>query len=110
MSQPKRLIDGVEIGNTSTLIYTAPSNTTVVIKSASICETTNAAITVDMWIVESGGSAADANLLYNDLAVSAKATIDLSSLVNKVLQAGDMIYAQASTASALTLHISGSTV
>lgn len=110
MSTPKRLIDGVEIANTSTLMYTAPSNTTVVVKSATVCETTDAAITLDLWIVESGGSAADANLLYNDLAVSAKATVDLSSLVNKVLQAGDMIYAQASTASALSLHLSGSEV
>jgi hypothetical protein len=111
MSSPDRLITPVELTTSSASpIYTSPANTTTVIKSAVVCETTAATILLSVWVVPSAGSVADSTKLYNAKSIGASTTVALSELNNCVLEAGDKLYAIGDVGSALTMHLSGLTV
>lgn len=77
---PKCGARGQFTGSNATL-YTAPSVTSptgstqgAMLKSVILCNTDTTARTVTMYIVESGGSAADNRCLYKDYSIAAKTT------------------------------------
>jgi hypothetical protein len=65
----------------SATLYTAPSKTTptgstqgALLKSIILCNTDTSARTVTIYVVESGGSAADNRAILKDLTIAAKTT------------------------------------
>jgi hypothetical protein len=92
------------IGNTIGSLYMVGGGKTAILKSFSICNTTTGALTVQLYIVPSGDSAAAANALLYDLSIPAKETY--VHLCDLVIAAGDTIQAVGS-ATGLTFLGSG---
>lgn len=92
-------------GNTSAAVFTATSET--MIYAASVCNPTGGAVTLDVWLVPSGGSAVDATMVYKANSVAAGSQQSLAYLINQALAAGDAIHMAASAATSLTVTMSG---
>ena len=90
---------------TAAAIYTATVLTSI--DAVSVCNTTAGALTLNVWIVPGGGTAAADNMIYNAVSVGANAQISLSLLVNQALGVADELHMQASAATSLTVTISG---
>ena len=91
---------------TDTTIYTCPTNA----KSAHVIfgnatNSTVVAATIDINIVQEGGSATATNLYLDGKTVVANGTDGLSNIVGVVLKPGDFISAIAGTASAINLKL-----
>lgn len=98
-----KLFNPTAIATSATTILTvAGQSSAAVLKNAScvICNTTSSGITVEVWIVPSGGSAGDSNKLINSEIVSGN---DRLSFVVPDMAAGDVIVATGSGAG-LTIH------
>lgn len=83
-------------------LYTAPATPTT-LKDRGIVRfsnTTGAAVTVDCWIVPSGGSAGDDNALLKGYSIAANSYHDVAVEV----PAGGKLSAQASAATSITAH------
>lgn len=93
------------IGTTLATIYTVPASTTMMIKELAICNTTAAAITVNVFAVPSGGTAGTGNALIYGYSVGANLPAFFGGL-NTVLAAGATIQVSASAAG-LTITASG---
>lgn len=70
-----------QLSGSSSTLYTAPSGTTptgstqgALLKSIILCNTDSSARTVTIYLVESGGSAADNRAILKDLSIAAKTT------------------------------------
>lgn len=100
----KRLYTGQP--GTSSAGAVSTSKTTTIF-AAAVCNPTASAAWLSVWIVPSGGSAADDTILYHETEIAANSETALELLLNHTLEAGDAIHLQAETASALTVHISG---
>lgn len=105
----KRLCTGdVGAGSIGTL-YTAPAGARTVIRQAALCNTTAGALTVDAYLVPSGGSATAATQALKSFSVAAGATVEPPGIVGQVIEAGGSLRAQASGAG-LTCIASGSEI
>ena len=102
----KALVKSKTLENSTTTQYTA-SNVTAVIESPTVTNVSASAATVSFWLVASGDSAADDNLIVDAKSIAAGATVTISALIGKVIESGDFLAASAGTASAITLNISG---
>lgn len=91
--------------NSAAAIITASKPETIA--AATVSNPTGGAVTLTLWIVPSGGSASDANILYDEHSVATTTEpVGLSGLVGQTLNSGDALHAVASAATSLTLHIS----
>lgn len=115
VATPERLYEG-QPGTTVGTLYTAPGyasgspyqgGATAQSRRMIVCNTTAAAATLTLYIVPSGGSAGVTNLQFNAVSIAAGQTqiFDLQQELNP----GDTIQALQSTASALTVTLSGIT-
>jgi len=92
-----------------TTLYTVPASTMAIIRDIMIVNTTSTDRTVEVWLVPNGGSPADNNKLIADMTVYANDCLHWQGW--QVLgTAGDMIQAEASAASAITIIVSGAEV
>lgn len=86
----------------------APASTSArTIDAMTAVNFTGAAATLTVWMVPSGGARGDDNLMLFALSILAGATVAIGPLVNHAIPANATIHAQAGTASAITLMISG---
>lgn len=85
-------------------VYTVPASTRTILKDIDICNTTAGALTINVYLVPSGGSPGTGNALFFGLAITANTTLQWSGV--QVLNAGDTIRVQGS-ATGLTVNISG---
>lgn len=92
------------ITNVIATLYTVPVNTRTLLKDFDICNTTAGALTVDVHLVPSGGSATTANALLYGYSINANATLQWSG--TQVLNAGATIQVKASGAGC-TINASG---
>ena len=91
-------------------IYTAPANTTTIIKRAVFLNTDTVARTITIHVIRSGGgAAATANKIINAYPLSPNQAYVPPELANLVLETGDAIHALASTASVVNTLGSGFT-
>lgn len=90
-------------------LYTAPAATRTVIRQAALCNTTAGALTVDVYLVPSGGSATASNQALKSFSVAAETTVEPPGIVGQVIEAGGSLRAQASGAG-LTCIASGSEI
>lgn len=90
------------------LLYQAPSATSAIISSLSIANLLTSEKSFSVYVVASGDTAADSNVLMKDIALAGNGAIQIS--VGITLGTGDAIYVKSNTASALTYQAFGSEV
>lgn len=93
----------------TTTIYTVPASTTTVVKTIWICNTTTSDVTLELWNVPNGDSAADANKLMDGVTIPASDFIQVITYL-PLETAGDTIQATGSTNNALTINIYGAEI
>lgn len=93
-------------GATSAAVYTS-GNTYTSIFAATVCNPTGGAVTLDVWLVATGGSVADASKLYDAVSIGAGETKGLQALINLTMDKDSEIHMQASAATSLTVSLSG---
>lgn len=95
-----------QLGATSTLLYTCPTNKQGRIIDASVSNDTTTVPTYTIHRVPTGQSVGDAYLLVNAEPLDSKASIPLPTVQGKGLVAGDRIYGIASVANQVTISLS----
>lgn len=102
----KKLITPVQLSTATAIYYTVPTGTRTTITNLLLHNTSALPVEVTIYLVQSGGSAGAANQAWK-LTIPSQNARPLYELVNQTLAAGDTIQLVASTASAVTLHLSG---
>jgi len=87
----KRLAQAALGAAASASLYAPASGKTGMLKSLTLCNTTDADVLARVHLVPSGGSASASNALFYDATVPAKSTFDWAGL--HVLAAGDSLRA-----------------
>ena len=87
-----------------TLVYTAATGITTIVKCFDVCNTTASVITVSIHLVVSAGSASTANALVYAVSVPGSGTFQWTG--TQVLDAGGFIQAIAASAG-LTINAAG---
>jgi len=103
----KRLISGSELTGSLATYYTAPANTRAVIKKLTLTNKSVGALTVDLHLVPSGGTADDTNQLLDAESVAAGECLEITQAENQVIETGGFIRALASSAAEITIICSG---
>ena len=102
---PEKLGRGqLAVSPTLTTVYTTPAARRTIVKTLDMCNTTTGAITVSVYLVESGGTAGAANKLVSNITLPANGYYQWTGA--QVLHAGDTIQAS-SSAVGITINISG---
>jgi len=83
--------------------YTAPAGTTTAIHQATAWNPTGAVVTLKIYIVPAGGSAADATTVWST-NVPAGSSVQIPQIIGHKLQAGQQIDA---SGNGVTLTVSG---
>lgn len=97
-----------EITAVAATYYTVPASQFAQITAATLTNKTAAPVTATIYIVDSGGSTADANaLIVESLSVPANDVVGVPELIGQVLEPGETIQALAASGSAITLFVSG---
>ena len=78
----------------ATTLYTVPASTRTLLKDIDIVNTSGGALTVDVYLVPSGGAAATTNALFYGYSINANSNLQWTGL--QVLNAGDTIQIKAS--------------
>lgn len=96
-----KLFDPTAIGTSIGIVYTAPTNpaTTVKVSELLVANTTGGNITVNIYMVPSGGNAGPSNLIAAAVTVPGNGTLQWS--MEQVLAPGDLIAVAASAAGLL---------
>lgn len=104
---PKKLFTPALLTASAATYYTAPASTKTVIKKATLTNIGTDAETVDLWLVENGGSAGDSNKLLDSIPIAPGKTYEIYEMEGHIMNAADFIRALASTASKVNLQVSG---
>jgi hypothetical protein len=106
----KSLVDGVALTNSIVTYYTVPANTVTKISEMAFSNNHTAAVTIDVYIVASGGSAANANHFFIGDATSGLVLASEETKVaglDTIMTAGATIQMLASTTAVIGCRISG---
>lgn len=103
---PKRLAGGT-LTNATATYYTAGTGTKTRIDAFSIVNYSGSAATFTLYLVPTGGSADNTNIVIKDRSVAAAASGRLLEGIGQWLDAGGTIQMVASVNSALTITASG---
>lgn len=106
---PAVLVASADIENASTLKYTSPAaGRGTWIDKATFLNHAGTTQTFTVWLVPSGGSAGNSNLVISARSLAASGGSDFApELVGKFLAPGDAIYWQASAATSINGAING---
>lgn len=100
---PKKLGQGGITGAVTTL-YTVPASTRTLVKDIDVVNTTAGALTIDIYLVPSGGSAGTTNALFYGYSINANSNLQWTG--TQIMDAGDTIQIKASGVGC-TIHASG---
>lgn len=104
----KCLAQATAVPTTVGVIYTAPALTRAIIDAATVHHPGGGSThTYTVHIVPSGGSASDANKVYEAVSLASGLNASLDRLVGHVLEAGDSVRALGSASNNLTIRLSG---
>lgn len=78
----------------TTTLYTVPASTRTMLKDIDIVNTSAGALTVDVYLVPSGGTAGTSNALFYNYSLASKTNVQWTG--TQVLNAGDTIQIVAS--------------
>ena len=102
----KVLVGPLQMQNAQTTQYTA-TNVRTIIDKATVTNTDTSNRTFSVNLVNSGGSAGNANLVIDTKTVVPDETYLCPELVGQVIEPGGFISTIASAATALTIRVSG---
>lgn len=103
-----KLADPQFVTGAAAALYTSAENVKTLVKKATFSNTDAAnAITLEVWIVPSGGSATDTNKLLPSKTLAAGELWECFELEGHTLNAGDAIYGKAGTALKINAQFSG---
>ena len=106
-TSPKTLIPVTPV-TTSTAIYaTGSANSQTIIRNCVFANNTNAAVTINVWLVPSAGSSGAGNLLIEAQSIAAFSRYLAPELINAVLGGGDTIQCNASAGSSVNIYAAG---
>lgn len=100
---PTKLGQGAVTAAVTTL-YTVPASTRAFVKDIDIVNTSAGSLTVDVYLVPSGGTAGTSNALFYNSSVISKGNVQWSG--TQILNVGDTIQIKASGLGC-TINISG---
>jgi hypothetical protein len=103
----KRIISGSQLTATAATYYTAPANTKCVVKRLTFCNTSSDPVAATIYLVPSGGSAADSNTIAKTKTLYPAEAWSCPDAEGHVLEAGGTIQALASAATSITIVGSG---
>ncbi len=103
----KKLFNPVQIAASATTYYTSPANTRTIIKKLTVTNPTVGALTYTLYLIPTGGTAADTNTLISARVINAGETQEVFEAEGQILNAGDFLQALASSATSLSLQASG---
>lgn len=103
----KVLSQGTQLATSVGTLYSAPANTTTLVKKVTVTNTSGAVVTVTVYKVASGGTAGAANTITSARSIPAGATVELYEAENHALAPGDTIQALASAATSVSFSASG---
>jgi len=92
---------------TSDAVAIAAAATARTIDAATVHNPTGGAVTITIYIRPAATAAAAANAVYTTFSVAAGATVTLPGLINHCIKAGEVLSLLASSATSLTVFISG---
>lgn len=95
------------VPNSNTTMYTSPSSTLTRIDALSVTNVDTAVHTITIHLVASGGSAGSSNITTDAQPIQPGQTWVSPNEVGKVLQTGDFIVANASSANDLVMSAGG---
>jgi len=104
---PAVLVQNLQLTTSYVSYYPAPALTTTTISAFTLNNTTAGAATVNISLVPSGGSQADANEVVTELSIAAKTSVAVPQLVGQTIAAGGALWMKASAATAITPRVSG---
>ena len=97
------------VTNSLTTVYTSTNNTAITYLN--VTNSSGGAITVDIHVIPSGGTASTTNLVAKTLSISATASYQLYSGGEKLLfENGDFIQIVASSASGINAVVSSTAI
>lgn len=103
----KALINAQQVTASDATYYTVPAATTTIIDKFTATNVTAGAVTLNVNLVASGGSAGVTNLVIDVLSIAANSVTDLTQLQNQILSTGDFISCKASAGSSIVIRGSG---
>jgi hypothetical protein len=104
---PITLVQATDAPNAAAAQYTCPANSKVVVRHAVFVNHTAGAVTLSVYVVESGGSVTDARKVLDVLSIAAHTAYVSPELAGVVLNAGDAIQTVASASASISQNISG---
>ena len=107
---PKNIISAAQLTTGATTYYTAPANTSCIIRKITFMNTTAGAITVTVYLVPSGDTAGDDNTIAKTYSIAANTAWSCPDVEGHVLVAGDFVQALASAGTSITIIGSGTEV
>ena len=103
----KPLVQATTVGAGTSVFYTAPVNTTGVVKQISLTNQTTSAVTVSVWVTQTTAAPTATNIIINEKTLAPKEAWSAWPMVGQAITSGYSIQAQASAASAVTIRVSG---
>ena len=105
---PTPLADPAQLptGGAGTL-YTVPALTVAKVTCIILVNDTTSAVTATIYLVPSGGTADDTNILLKNAAIPTDGTPLIFEFVEKYIEASATIQGEASAANQVTYHLSG---
>lgn len=102
----KQLAGGT-ITNAAATYYTAAAAVKARIDAFTVTNYSGSAATITIWLVPSGGSAADTNIIVKTRSIAAGASGRILEAIGQTLEGGGTLQMQASANSAITVAVSG---
>jgi hypothetical protein len=103
---PKVFVERKQVEDSQTTQYTA-TLAKALIDKCTVTNTTGSTATISVHLVASGGSPTSSNLVLSAKSIAPGETYTCPEVVGQMLESGGFISTLASTASALTISVSG---
>ncbi len=101
------------VGNAAAALFTVPANATYTLTRAVVTNVTAGGVALTLWLVRSGGSRSNADILVGASAAGQTLSAGpaepyvVNAMAGLVLKTGDAIHGLADTLNALNLTVSG---
>ena len=107
--QEKKLGQSQIATGTRTTLYTLGADTTAIVKTIIITNTTAIDTAISIWDIPNGGSFGDGNAIIKDLNVPANDFVQIITYL-PLATAGDSIQAEAGTTTSITISLYGAEI
>lgn len=100
-------LDVTNVGNSNVTLWTVTDGKFLYVEDIGVCNISGGALAVTVYVVPSGGAAANANKAYDALSVSANTSQSLTALEGRIFAPGTKIIALTNNATGGNFWLSG---